>query len=104
MAEHVDRADYYVEKVHYNKGHNKIVWASVRMNDGKRLGGAYNMLRSQMVKLLKQGKAFMTIYRSPEGKFRPGQKLSVVDVQGEPYLRTNSDPVDTDELQDVPEF
>ncbi len=101
MAEH---ADFYVEKVHYNKSHNRIMWVSVRENDGKRLGGAYNMLRKQVVHLLKQGKEFQTIYRSPEGKFRHGVKLSIVDVKGEHYLRTDDAAVDTDLLADVPEF
>ena len=35
-----DRADYYIEKVRYNKDHTRIVWVSVREDSDKKLGGA----------------------------------------------------------------
>jgi hypothetical protein len=99
-----DRADFYIEKVRYNKGHTKIVWVSVREDDGKRLGGAYNMVRTKMVSLMRQGKQFMTIIRNEEGKYRRGQKLSYVLVKGSAFLRTDTDEVEQDQLSDIPEF
>jgi hypothetical protein len=99
-----ERADFYIEKVRYNKGRNRIVWVSVREDDGKRLGGAYNMVRNRVVNLMRQGKQFMTIFRNDAGKYRRGQKLSFVQVKGSTFLRTDEDAVEQDYLLDVPEF
>jgi hypothetical protein len=99
-----DRADFYVEKVRYNKGHTKIVWVSVREDSGSKLSSAYNMLRKRMVHLIGEGKEFMTITRSPEGKYRRGHKLAVIKVKGVSYLRTDEEIQETDHLIDVPEF
>lgn len=99
-----ERADYYVEKVRYNKGHTKIIWVSVREDNGTKLSNAYNMVRKRMVHLLSEGKQFMTIFRNPEGKYRRGQKLSVVKVKGIPYLRTDLETVENDLLDNVQEY
>jgi hypothetical protein len=99
-----ERADFYIEKVRYNKGHTRIVWVSVREDDGKRLGGAYNMVRNRIVNLMRQGKQFMTITRNEEGKYHRGQKLAYVLVKGSVYLRTDTEEVEEDHLADIPEF
>ena len=99
-----ERADYYVEKVRYNKGHNRIVWVSVREDSGQKLGGPYNMVRKRMVNLIREGKQFMTIFRNPEGKFRKGQKLTIVNVKGAVFLRTDQDEMENDQLKDLPEY
>ena len=99
-----ERADFYIEKVRYNKGHTKIVWVSVREDSGTGLSGAYNMVRKRLVTLLGEGKMFMTIFRNPEGKFRRGHKLTVVKVKGLPYLRTDLETVENDLLADVQEY
>ncbi len=99
-----DRADFYIEKVRYNKGHTRIVWVSIREDKGPKLGGSYNMVRRQMVSLIRKGKQFMTIFRNEEGKYRRGQKLAVIRVKGMEYLRTDEDIQENDRLQDLPEF
>jgi hypothetical protein len=99
-----ERADFYIEKVRYNKGHTRIVWVSVREDDGKRLGGAYNMVRNRMVNLMRQGKQFMTIHRNEAGKYRRGQMLSFVQVKGTAFLRTDANEVEQDQVADIPEF
>ncbi len=99
-----DRADYYIEKVRYNKGHTRIVWVSVRQDSSRKLGGAHNMVRKKMVSLLREGKQFMTIFRNPEGKYRKGQKISVIQVKGVDYIRTDKDEMEKDHLTDLPEF
>lgn len=99
-----DRADYYIEKVRYNKANTRIVWVSVREDSDTKLSGAYNMVRKKMVSLMRSGKKFMTITRSPEGKYRKGQMVSMIQVKGEPYLRTDQDEVTQDRLENLPEY
>jgi hypothetical protein len=99
-----ERADFYIEKVRYDQGHNKIIWVSVREDSGTKLSGAYNMVRKKMMHLMGEGKQFMTIFRNPEGKYRRGQKLSAVKVKGITYLRTDLEAVENDLLDNVQEY
>lgn len=100
----VERADFYIEKVRYNKDHSKIIWVSVREDSGTKLGGAYNMVRKRLVNLLGEGKQFMTIFRNSEGKYRRGHKLSAVKVKGITYLRTDLEVIENDLLDNVQEY
>ncbi len=99
-----ERADFYIEKVRYNKNHTRIVWVSVREDSSPKLSGAYNMVRKRMVSLMGEGKQFMTIFRNPEGKYRKGQKISVIRVKGNEYIRTDQDEMEKDQLKDLPEY
>lgn len=99
-----DRADFYIEKVRYNKKRTRIVWVSVRRDSGEKLSGAYTMVRKQMVSLLQEGKQFMTIFRNPEGKYRRGKKLTAANVEGVVYLRTDESQTAKDQLEDLPEY
>jgi hypothetical protein len=99
-----DRADYYIEKVRYNKDHTKIIWVSVREDNNTKLGGAYNMVRKKIVNLMSTGKRFMTIYRNTEGKFRKGLKIVTVHINGAEYIRTDEQTMEKDQLEDLPEY
>jgi hypothetical protein len=99
------RADYYIEKVRYNKNHSRIMWISVRENSGAKLSGPFNMVRKQIISLCQQGKSFMTIYRGPEGKYRKGKKISLVQVNGIDYIRADENAAQNDKLEDeLPEY
>lgn len=100
----IERADYYIEKVRYTKDHSRIIWVSVREDSSKRLSGPYNMVRKKIMSLIHDGKRFMTIYRNDEGKFRKGQNILLISVQGKEFLRTNADPMEQDLLADLPEY
>ncbi len=99
-----NRADYYIEKVRYNDGHRRIVQVSVRQDSGEKLGKAFDMARKKMVDLLHQGKRFMTIYRSPEGKYRRGKLLTLIHVDGSDYVQTDPSQEKSDRLEDLPEY
>jgi len=98
------QVDFYIEKVRYSKSRNRIIWVSVRQDSGQKLSGAYNMVRKQMVTLIRDGKQFMTIFRNPTGKYRKGKVLNVARVRGIEYLRTDEDLVPTDKIEDIPEY
>jgi len=109
-----ERADYYIEKVRYNKDHTKIVWVSVHEDNDTKLGGAYHMLRKKIVSLMRAGKRFMTIFRNSEGKYRRGVNIVTVRVNGTVYIQTDGVGADSsgpdekvtekDLLENLPEF
>ncbi len=99
-----DRADYYIEKVRYTKDHSRIIWVSVREDNSKKLSGAYNMVRERIMKLMHDGKQFMTIFRNDEGKYRKGQRIQLISVKGNEFIRTDPEQADKDKLEDLPEY
>ncbi len=99
-----ERADYYIEKVRYTKDHSRIIWVSVREDNSKKLGGAYNMVRERIMKLMHDGKQFMTIFRNDEGKYRKGQRIQLISVKGNEFIRTDPEQADKDKLEDLPEY
>jgi hypothetical protein len=98
------RADYYIEQVRYTKDHSRIIWVSIRRDSDKKLSRAYNMVRRKIVSLLRAGNVFMTIHRSPEGKYRKGSIVQMVQIKGIGYLRTDQDAIEKDQLQNIPEY
>ena len=62
------------------------------------------MVRKKMVSLMNSGKQFMTIFRSPEGKYRKGLKISVIQVDGAEFIRTDQEETGKDQLENLPEF
>lgn len=99
-----ERADYYIEKVKYTKDHTRIIRVSVREDTGTKLSKAHDMARKQVVELLQNGKHFMTIHRNDEGKYRKGQKIIVVQVNGVDYIHTNPSEGQNDQLENLPEY
>ncbi len=99
-----ERADYYIEKVRYNKDHSRIIWVSVREDSSKKLSGAYNMVRKRIMSLMHDGKQFMTIFRNDEGKYRKGQKILLISVKGNEFIRTDADQTEKDQLENLPEY
>jgi hypothetical protein len=99
-----NQADYYIEKVRYNDGHSRIVQVSVRLDKGKTLSEGFDMARKKMIDLLHQGKRFMTIYRSPEGKFRRGKLVSLIQMNSFEFIQTDPSPEKGDRLGDLPEY
>jgi hypothetical protein len=99
-----DRADYYVERVRYNKGHTLITQVSIRQDSGDRLTTAVDIDRRKMVVLLHQGKRFMTIHRNPEGKYRRGKILTLIQIKGKNYIQADPNQEKCDHLGDIPEY
>jgi hypothetical protein len=99
-----ERADYYIEKVQYTKDHNRIIRVSVREDSGTKLSKPHDMARKEIIELLQNGKHFMTIYRNDEGKYRKGQKIVMVQVNGVDYIHTNPSQNQNDHLENLPEY
>jgi len=89
-----ERAEYYVEKVKYSRDHSHIVWVLVRQDKDGKLQPGKNMLRKTMLGLIKTGKQFMTIYRTEEGKYRKGEKVTLIQVKGVDFMRTDQGGMD----------
>jgi len=98
------RADYGISKVRYNNERTHIVKVIVHQDNGTSMGSGSEMTRSQVVSAIDRGTAFVTILRTSDGKWKRGQDVHTVTVNGVRYIRTDSNSSASDNLESLPEF
>jgi hypothetical protein len=61
--------------------------------------------RTDLISKMKKGCTYATVFRTPMGKWRKGQDVHMVIVDGKDFLRTDSkNNVASDNFDEVPEF
>ena len=61
--------------------------------------------RTDLIINMKKGCSYATVFRTAIGKWRKGQEIHLINVDGEDFLRTDSKTaVASDNFVDVPEF
>jgi hypothetical protein len=96
-------ADYGISHVRYNYSGSHIVEVQVHEDRGSKLGSSTEMTRNKVVSEIEKGPTFVTITKS-NGKWKRGEDVHIVKVQGVKYIRTDRNAVASDNLGDLPEF
>ena len=61
--------------------------------------------RTDLISKIKNGCTYATVFRTPMGKWRKGQDVHLVTVNGEEFLRTDlKNNVASDNFEEVPEL
>ena len=61
--------------------------------------------RSELILNMKKGCTYATVFRTAIGKWRKGQEVHLVNVNGQDFLRTDTkNNLASDNFDDVPEF
>jgi hypothetical protein len=97
-------ADYGISAVRYNDEHTHIVKVRVHEDKGDSIGGGTEWTRSQVVSARGRGDSFVTILRGANNKWRRGQDIHIITVNGERYIRTDQNRTASDNLGELPEF
>ena len=53
---------------------------------------------------MKNGVTFSTVFKTPMGKWRKGDDVHLVTINGEDYLRTDNKCIAEDQFDNVPEI
>lgn len=98
-------ADYCISKVRYNSANTHIDRLIYRIHDPVKnvMGGVSEMTRANAVKLLEQGKTFVSITKNDKGGFKKGAPVSVFPVEVK-FLKTAADNRESDNLDHLPRF
>lgn len=96
-------ADFGVFRVRYNRDHTAIVEVEVRPDLGETFGDPQKAARADVVAAIEQGRTFVTVY-SREGELTKGEDVRVITLQGQKYLRTDSNSIKADNLGSLPEY
>jgi len=97
-------ADYGISRVRYNKERTHIEKVEVWEDKGDSLSGPEVWSRLQVVSTIDEGKTFVTVPRTGEGKWRKGEDVRVITIRGSKYIRTDRNETAKDNLGNLEEF
>ena len=97
-------ADYGISAVRYNDDKTHITRVKVHIDNGETIGAESVMSRSEVVSSIEDGKTFVTILLSSDDKWKKGQDVHIVVVNGKKFIRTDKNARASDNLESLPEF
>lgn len=95
-------ADYCISAVRFNDEGNYIDQVRVHKDKGNAMGDAEIWSRDEVVSALESNYTFITILNGNQGIWDEGQKVNIVQVNGNKYLRTDEDHNPSDNLNNLP--
>jgi len=96
-------ADYARVGEKYNEGHEHIVEVKMREDTGEKLTNQDTFSRRTVIGIIDSGKKIITAYLK-DGKWQKGDKVGIVTVRGNKYIRTDGNSIDKDNLGELPEY
>ena len=97
-------ADYLISAVRYNPEHTRIIKVREHEDLGDKVGQATEVTRQEVISKIKQGKKYMTIFRTKDGKWKRGEEVHILTIDGEEFIRTDANKIKADNLGNLPEF
>jgi hypothetical protein len=98
-------ADYLVSAVKTNSDQKHIDFVECHSDFGCVVCENIIVSRVDLISNIKKGCTYATVFRTAIGKWRKGQEVRLVNVNGEDFVRTDLKNTDaSDNFDEVPEF
>ncbi len=97
-------ADYLVSGVRSNVGQTLVTVLQVHSDFGNIVSETLVISREDAIAKIKSGCRYSTVFKTAIGKWRKGEDVHVVTVDGKDYLRTDTESIAADNFDEVPEF
>lgn len=97
-------ADFGISAVRYDVNHKHIVSVMAHPDNGDTIGTGEVQSRQKVIANIKLGLTYVTIIRSNDGKWKLGQPVKIVKINGVEYIKTDSNSTERDNLENLPEF
>ncbi len=97
-------ADYLISGVKTDSNNNRIKTVEAHTDFGCMVCETTVFTREDVIAHIKEGQTFSTVFRTPMGKWRKGDDVHLVTINGEDYLRTDSKVLAQDQFDNVPEI
>jgi hypothetical protein len=97
-------ADYLISAVKTATGSSTAEAFEVHSDFGSMVCETAVEKRAEVVANLKHGVTYSTVFKTAMGKWRKGNDVHLVTINGQDYLRTNNTLVARDQFDEVPEF
>jgi len=97
-------ADWLISAVRYDDDHSRIVKVKAHPDNDESVGTAEEQTRGTVVARIESGKTYCTIVKTQDGKWRKGEDVRVITIDGEKFIRTDANRTRKDNLGSLPEF
>ena len=95
-------ADHYITEVCYNKEHTHI--EKVKSHPSNDINNNKIYTKSAVIKAIEDGIVIYTWYKHNDGNWGEGDQVRVVNTTRGKYIRTDSNSIAEDNLENLPEF
>ena len=96
-------ADYLISGVK-SESQSRIQKVEVHSDFGCMVCETTVFSRADVIINMKNGVTFSTVFKTPMGKWRKGDDVHLVTINGEDYLRTDNKCIAEDQFDNVPEI
>ena len=97
-------ADYLISAVRYDSEQSQIEKVRVHEDKGDEVGSAFELSRREVIANIKSKKTYITIYKGQDNKWKKGEEVQIIVVDGTEYIRTDRNQKKSDNLENLPEF
>lgn len=97
-------AHFGISAVRYNTEHTHLEKVLMHPDDRESIGRATEQNRVHIIAAIKKGITFVTILKSNEGKWKKGQPVRIIMINGTEYIKTEENPKECDNLEHLPDF
>jgi hypothetical protein len=97
-------ADYLISAVRFNATETHIDKVRFHEDHDEKVGPPDDMKRSEVVSKIENEKTFKTIFKNSDGTWRPGALVRIIVIHGEKFIRTDTDYIRADNLDNLPRF
>jgi hypothetical protein len=97
-------ADYGISAVKFNYAHTHIDKVRIHPDNGDTIGASSEHNRADIVAAIKKDITFVTILMGNDGKWKKGQPVYIIKINGIEYIKTVDNGKAVDNLDNLPEF
>ncbi|NLF88579.1 hypothetical protein GX563_07130 [Candidatus Bathyarchaeota archaeon] len=97
-------ADYLISAVKTVTGSSTVEALEVHSDFGSMVCETAVVKRDDVIANLRRGVTYSTVFKTAMGKWRKGDDVHLVTINGKDYLRTNNELVPRDQFDEVPEL
>lgn len=88
----------------FNDRHTHIDRVRTHPDRGDSMGASQEHDRGTIIALIKNNVTFVTIFRGDDGKWKEGQPVYIIKVNGTEFIKTVDNGKAVDNLDNLPEF
>ncbi|TGL20564.1 DUF3892 domain-containing protein [Leptospira bourretii] len=97
-----DKVHYWISAVRKDS-YGRIQFLKVHENSEQTFNNPTSWPRNEVIRYIESRYTFYTMTKS-SGKWESGAKVNVILVNGTKYLRTDSNSIEKDNLDNLPDF
>ena len=97
-------ADFAISAAKRGPGLGQISEVMVHEDKGNEFGPAVIVGKHEVASDIKRGKSYITIFRTNETDWKPGEFVRSYVKDGEAHIRTDGNQVDSDNLGTLPDI